>query len=967
MTKVWALLAVCLGTVALSQDHQPLPPKALPVEALSEQRFLWTRVRDLPQKPFKLPAVFIFNGHLRAAGIGIWDFFSAITLWKMAPWWCSWVGYLLAWILWLVVPLGLLAGFYFGCAFVLHCGGKWCEVSPFPFECASLLLLVLLGILFAVITLCVPDQWCTDAGRDLVDGRCVLRTCTCNNGVPTHGAFCPESGAESCDSCNRGYSLPLACNLFPKKAIIARLGGFCHPICECDNGEASTGPACPGAKRQHCATCDSSFQLFDHACLTPTCVQAFQGVHPYGGTGAHTQTAAPCADANSGNGTIPCTVPQTCIDALRPENPLKDADAYTKGAAPLELGIPPVVLGSTSGILVAVPIIYSLAMRKPFMLTVEIALSSADFASDILNTFGNDYFGYSTFATMLTITLAAGICTVVSQFCSGLCFLFIATYQRVAWSTWKALAENGCHQVFEEHGDSPEKFGLNMAVTFIFGILTPLLIVIVAPITATLHLMTVFLLGVVLHSLRLLFAKEILVMYESCIGKATNSPGSEKEGVALKEGITEKEGLTKSSGSEKLPTLLGAVDQSAGGAPRHETTQHVDPRKYHMMVFVELLVEALPSVGATMWNYKLMRDSCLAPKALRLVICFMVEKLSWAATMSLVFSGYMVLRVGYKYTYHLVFLGRSFEDIPLPYKEAVEDGGRVVSLECEIQLEEDEMVLDDEPLCILRTVQRTGAKYALWSHQKLAAAAGVPAEVIDKLSDGRDAKECQPLLDEQEMAALTLCDELLAAGMNVSEATYAGALGALGERQTFEAADLWLCDQKSVGSDQCGRTSDLTTPFTDATASAVCGCMCSMNLVPESPKEARVYSKQQICCPDLLVPRGSQSVLGVPYLANDDNSVVFVDVVDPTLGVLRSREARAGRSEPLIVLRNLRPEARGSLLRSPKRGMIFRGLAMDALIVTDSQNRTLAKTQSAGTVLKFEAPERKFYSILGGL
>lgn len=246
---------------------------------------------------------------------------------------------------------------------------------------------------------------------------------------------------------------------------------------------------------------------------------------------------------------------------------------------------------------------------------------------------------------------------------------------------------------------------------------------------------------------------------------------------------------------------------------------------------------------------------------------------------------------------------------------------------------------------------------------------------------------------------------------------------------------------------------------------AVCCCVCSINVVPELPKlpatlpgpsmrpsleprdhlrsqtrtpvpptedssPARIYSTKQICCPDLLVPRGSQSVLGVPYLASasaETSPVVFVDVVDP-IGMpilkaelnLASEAARQSHSarlkpapEPLIVLRNLRPEARGSLLRSPKRGfvdtsalalvqksgshmeiclpdnsifaclqkeedatcqrfalkigaeeivsMIFRGATVDALSVTDSQKRSLAKTQSGG--LSFEATERKFYSI----
>ncbi|CAK9053965.1 unnamed protein product [Durusdinium trenchii] len=82
-------------------------------------------------------------------------------------------------------------------------------------------------------------------------------------------------------------------------------------------------------------------------------------------------------------------------------------------------------------------------------------------------------------------------------------------------------------------------------------------------------------------------------------------------------------------------------------------------------------------------------------------------------------------------------------------------------------------------ICILRTVQRTGALYALWSHQKLAAAAGVASEII---------KECKSLLSTEEAAALALCDELLQPGMVVSEATYSAALAVLGERRGFEVS-----------------------------------------------------------------------------------------------------------------------------------------------------------------------------------
>ena len=219
------------------------------------------------------------------------------------------------------------------------------------------------------------------------------------------------------------------------------------------------------------------------------------------------------------------------------------------------------------------------------MLCVEIAISSADFASDVLNTFGNDYYGFSTFSMMVSITFAAGVCTILGQYSGMFCRLLFSTYQWLAWPTWMALKEKGMHQVFEEHGDSVEKFGCNVAVMLFFGILTPVLILVVAPIGATLYVAMMFFLGVVLHSLRLLFAKEVLVMYESCIGKATESSKSQRLGRA--ELIAEEP------------------------SPHHETVQHVDRRKYHLMVFVELLVEAGPSIGATVLNYFLMRGSYL--------------------------------------------------------------------------------------------------------------------------------------------------------------------------------------------------------------------------------------------------------------------------------------------------------------------------------------------------------------------
>ncbi|CAJ1426378.1 unnamed protein product [Effrenium voratum] len=407
----------------------------------------------------------------------------------------------------------------------------------------------------------------------------------------------------------------------------------------------------------------------------------------------------------------------------------------------------------------------------------------------------------------------------------------------------------------------------------------------------------------------------------------------------------------------------------------------------------------------------------------------------------------------------------------------------------EVQLSEigddDEIVMDldvaldltQSQICILRTVKSTGAQYALWSHGKLALAAGVPEEVVRCLSDGGDPrKECGSLLRE-ENAALALCDELLKPGMAVSEETYASAKEALGECFTFEVATTVgfylllsaspdppaqrLCALDAMlalvagslvthGACQCSdehrrracgaRVSDLITP-TDASASgrvlmqlsslrdpwdsaastdssktasylswqllyfshgnralledgsseggtlgilltcftvllAVCVCLCAwrsapepgpklppgpsmrptlepskgrpscLSPIPQAPSEAersensepsalptatRVFSGRQVCCPDLMVPRGSQSVLGVPSLK--EQRAQLLDVVDPIgmpilkVEVLRAQDPSPRVSliqsasspgsailppgatrRPLLALRNLRPE-----------------------------------------------------------
>ena len=57
----------------------------------------------------------------------------------------------------------------------------------------------------------------------------------------------------------------------------------------------------------------------------------------------------------------------------------------------------------------------------------------------------------------------------------------------------------------------------------------------------------------------------------------------------------------------------------------------------------------------------------------------------------------------------------------------------------------------------------------------------------------------------------------------------------------------------------------------------------------------RIYTTQ-LYCTHLVVPRGTQSTFGIPHLASasDSSPVVFVDVVDPTLGEKNRRDEDVG-------------------------------------------------------------------------
>ncbi|CAK9046540.1 Uncharacterized protein SCF082_LOCUS26182 [Durusdinium trenchii] len=450
-----------------------------------------------------------------------------------------------------------------------------------------------------------------DDGYHLSSGTCSLRACHCSRGVGSMGTLCPAQGKEHCKSCDEGSELnDNSCNL---------------RTCACSHGTASRGTQCPKDGQEHCQECNEGFGTHNNLCIEERCALALEGVVPAPDSKGNAAAVPQCSNQSLFAGQA-CSIPHSCLQKLSDADPLRIAPAFVKGMAPFNLGISSNVMVSISAAVLAFPIVYALARQKPFMLVVEISVSAADFASDVLNTFLNDYYSSSFLYASLVITFGAGLLTILGQYGPDLIMLTASTYNRCAWLPLNMLLANGFHPIFAAHKDSAEKLILNLLATLVLAILAPVMILLVAPAMASLHFSAVFSLGVILHSIRLLLLREVHLGYES---------------------------LFPATSAAKSPNTLRL------GTRVSENT-HVTPRKYHGIIFTEVMSEAGPSIGLTLVNYYYMRSS------------FMVQRLSWTAGLSLFLSMYLFLRVGYKYFYWLGYEQKPFDSIPLPYDVTID-------------------------------------------------------------------------------------------------------------------------------------------------------------------------------------------------------------------------------------------------------------------------------------------------------
>ena len=112
--------------------------------------------------------------------------------------------------------------------------------------------------------------------------RYVANTCTCDHGVPQTAAGCPWNGAPKCVSCNTGWTLQrekaqcirtrLHVHIQNKIIFAHACHAFVGNVCTCDNGVPPTGVYCPVNGAVKCESCNAGWTINDaRSQCTRTC------------------------------------------------------------------------------------------------------------------------------------------------------------------------------------------------------------------------------------------------------------------------------------------------------------------------------------------------------------------------------------------------------------------------------------------------------------------------------------------------------------------------------------------------------------------------------------------------------------------------------------------------------------------------------------------------------------------------
>lgn len=252
-------------------------------------------------------------------------------------------------------------------------------------------------------------------------------------------------------------------------------------------------------------------------------------------------------------------------------------------------------------------------------LKFEIMTGSADFSSDLLWCLGGEFWGQRLINLACIFTAAGSVMASIYLYAGR---IFGKLLPFLICAPWRRLMQHGCFQVFPEAGASPEKACINLWVSLVWVLAGAL-----APLVASVYCVLLFLLGCVLHGMKLtlvIWIKERFMHW--CF---------------------------------PFDVHYAPLDGDGGGEPiAGGEAIAVDATTFHIGNITEVVFETLPSFILNLINtYLLLRDK---------LATWQGQPLNW---LSLICSCYMIFRQGYKYHHFFAIKRMSLNSLPIPGME----------------------------------------------------------------------------------------------------------------------------------------------------------------------------------------------------------------------------------------------------------------------------------------------------------
>lgn len=377
--------------------------------------------------------------------------------------------------------------------------------------------------------------------------------------------------------------------------------------CRCDHGQGASGPECTSHGSRTCADCDAHYSIVriahNTSCIHHHC-SAFYEVRLTPLLRADQRLERPWCNTSMVG--AECHIPMECLA------PGAGGNAFMKGMGTVSSGTPPWLAALAAGLMLLIPSVAMICIAAPWQQKAEVIASAADASSDLLFCLIGTFFSASLAAAAWACAFGHALALAAWLYGVRIAKQALSVWLQHAFAPTQRLSAHGVHQVFEEHGSSLEKLLVDIVATVLLSVLA-----IVAPFAVLVYVVTkallLHVLAATLQSVRLLHLSRVEAWLLVAVAARPQDDAA----------------------------LLGPPAPVSRGT-------------YHRSVMSEILGESIPFLAINLLNHKLKLQA------------HVTVGYSWISALSLTTSAYMVLRMGYKYAYHLLYLQQTLDEIPLP-------------------------------------------------------------------------------------------------------------------------------------------------------------------------------------------------------------------------------------------------------------------------------------------------------------